>query len=406
MTAPTLKHLIGGRLVESKTTQWRDVVNPATQQVVARVPFATKEELDLAVASAQEAFQTWRFTSVPARMRVMLKFQQLLRDNIERLAQLITTEHGKTLPDADRGGRAAAWRWSSTPAASPACSSASSANNAASGVDVYTLIQPLGVVAGLTAVQLPGHAALLHVPHRRVHREHLRPEAVRAGSELRARARRAGARGRPPARRPQRGAWRRRGRDTPSATTPEIKAVSFIGSTGVGRKVYERASQAGKRCQTMMGAKNHCVILPDAVREDGAQRARRGGLRRRGPALHGDPGGGLRRRGAELDPGVRREGPHAEGRSRHRQDGGPRAPRLPVGPGARREAHPVRRGPGGEAGARRARREGRRAPRRQLRGPDRLHRREAGDGHLPRGDLRPGPLHRGGRGPRRRHRSS
>ena len=79
MNVPTLKHLIGGRLVESNTGEWRDVVNPATQQVLARVPFATREEINQAVAAAQEAFPAWRNTPVPARMRVMLRFQHLLR---------------------------------------------------------------------------------------------------------------------------------------------------------------------------------------------------------------------------------------------------------------------------------------------------------------------------------------
>ena len=265
MTVPTLKHLIGGRLVESKSTQWRDIVNPATQQVIARVPFATKEELDLAVANAQEAFQTWRFTSVPSRMRIMLKFQQLLRDNVERLAQLITNEHGKTLPDAiGEVGRG-------LEVVEHACSITSLqlgefGNNAASGVDVYTLIQPLGVVAGLTAFNFPvmlpcfmfplavstGNTFVLKPSEQD-------PSSALALAELALEA------GLPP------GVLNvvHGGADVATAICdhPGIKAVSFIGSTGVGRKVYERASQAGKRCQTMMGAKNHCVILPDAVRE-------------------------------------------------------------------------------------------------------------------------------------------
>jgi malonate-semialdehyde dehydrogenase (acetylating)/methylmalonate-semialdehyde dehydrogenase len=270
MSVPTLKHLIGGKLVESRSTQWRDVVNPATQEVVARVPFATKEELDRAVAAAQEAFVSWRQTSVPARMRVMLKFQELLRANTERLAALISREHGKTLPDAvGEVGRG-------LEVVEHACSITSLqlgefSLNAASGVDVYTLIQPLGVVAGLTAFNFPvmlpcfmfpiavstGNTFVLKPSEQD-------PSSALAVAELAQEA------GLPP------GVLNvvHGGADVATAICdhPDIKAVSFIGSTTVGRKVYERASLAGKRCQAMMGAKNHCVILGDAVK-DGALNA-------------------------------------------------------------------------------------------------------------------------------------
>ena len=97
----TIHHFIGGKPYPSKSTEWRDVTNPATQEVVARVPFATREEVELAVATARQAFQTWRSTSLGARMRVMLKLQQLIREHTTELAELITREHGKTLPDAE-----------------------------------------------------------------------------------------------------------------------------------------------------------------------------------------------------------------------------------------------------------------------------------------------------------------
>ncbi len=100
-TPVTIHHFIGGKAYLSKSTEWRDVTNPATQEVVARVPFATPEEVNLAVTSAREAFQTWRSTSLGARMRIMLKLQHLVREHLPELAQLITLEHGKTLPDAE-----------------------------------------------------------------------------------------------------------------------------------------------------------------------------------------------------------------------------------------------------------------------------------------------------------------
>src|ERR1700755_2904226 len=92
----TVKLLIGGKFVESRTKEWRDIVNPATQQVLAKVPFATQAEVDAAVASAKEAFKTWRKTPIGARARIFLKSQQLIRENMAELAAILTAEQGKT----------------------------------------------------------------------------------------------------------------------------------------------------------------------------------------------------------------------------------------------------------------------------------------------------------------------
>src|SRR5690606_15852321 len=151
---PRIPLLIGGELIQSKTKEWRDVINPATQEVVAQVPFCTREELDMAVRSAKEAFETWRNTSLSARMRIMLNLQKLVRDNTKALAKAITLEHGKTLPDAE--GEVAR----GLEVIEHACSITSLqlgeyAENAATGIDVYTLVQPLGVCAGITAFNFP-----------------------------------------------------------------------------------------------------------------------------------------------------------------------------------------------------------------------------------------------------------
>ena len=89
---PTVRLLIDGEFVESRSTVWRDIVNPATQEVLARVPFATPEEVDRAVASGKRAFQTWRKTPIGARARVFLKYQQLIRENMKALAAILTAE--------------------------------------------------------------------------------------------------------------------------------------------------------------------------------------------------------------------------------------------------------------------------------------------------------------------------
>ncbi|EGC99834.1 methylmalonate-semialdehyde dehydrogenase, partial [Burkholderia sp. TJI49] len=98
---PTVKLLIDGAFVESATSEWRDIVNPATQQVLARVPFATVAEVDAAVQAAHTAYATWKNTPIAARMRIMLKFQDLVRTNLPRIAKTLTAEQGKTIPDAE-----------------------------------------------------------------------------------------------------------------------------------------------------------------------------------------------------------------------------------------------------------------------------------------------------------------
>ncbi|HEY9572608.1 MAG TPA: CoA-acylating methylmalonate-semialdehyde dehydrogenase, partial [Pusillimonas sp.] len=262
---PRVPLLIGGELVQSKTTDWRDVINPATQEVVAKVPFATKEELALAVSNAKEAFQTWRNTSQAARTRVMLNLQSLVRENTGKIAELVSLEHGKTLPDAEgEVGRA-------LEAIEHTCSMGSLqlgeyAENAARGIDVYTISQPLGVCAGITAFNFP-----IMLP------AWMFPMAVTAGntfvlkpSEQDPRsslllAQLAQEAGLPP------GVLNviHGGPDIANGLCdhPDIKAISFIGSTHVGTEIYRRATGQGKRCQAGMGAKNHCVIMPDADRE-------------------------------------------------------------------------------------------------------------------------------------------
>ena len=96
-----VKLLIDGQWVASSTQEWRDIVNPATQQVLARVPFATTDEVNAAVAAAQRAFKTWRLTPLGARMRIMLKLQALIREHSKRIAQTLSAEQGKTIADAE-----------------------------------------------------------------------------------------------------------------------------------------------------------------------------------------------------------------------------------------------------------------------------------------------------------------
>jgi malonate-semialdehyde dehydrogenase (acetylating)/methylmalonate-semialdehyde dehydrogenase len=262
---PTVKLLINGEFVESKTKEWRDIVNPATQEVIARVPFATADEVNAAVRSAHEAFATWKNTSVGARIRIMLKLQALIRENMSRIAKTLTAEQGKTLPDAEgdvfRG----------LEVVEHACSIGSLQQggfleNVAGGVDTYTLQQPLGVCAGITPFNFPAMIPLWMFPMAIVcgNTFVLKPSeqdpmstmqlvelAVEAGIP--------------------KGVLNvvHGGKDVVDAlcTHTDIKAISFVGSTAVGTHVYNLGGQHGKRVQSMMGAKNHAVVLPDANRE-------------------------------------------------------------------------------------------------------------------------------------------
>src|SRR4249920_3487171 len=98
---PTVPLLINGEFVTSSSTQWRSVINPATQEVLARVPLATADEVAAAVAAAKAAFPAWRKTPIGTRARIFLKYQQLIRDNLKSLAAILTAEQGKTLADAE-----------------------------------------------------------------------------------------------------------------------------------------------------------------------------------------------------------------------------------------------------------------------------------------------------------------
>ncbi len=264
-TLQTVRLLIDGEWVESQSSEWHDIVNPATQQVLAKVPFATASEVDAAIAAAQRAFQTWKLTPIGARMRIMLKLQALIREHSKRIAAVLSAEQGKTIADAEgdifRG----------LEVVEHACSIGTLqmgefAENVAGGVDTYTLRQPIGVCAGITPFNFPAMIPLWMFPMAIAcgNTFVLKPSeqdplstmllvelAIEAGVPA--------------------GVLNvvHGGKDVVDAlcTHKDIKAVSFVGSTAVGTHVYDLAGRHGKRVQSMMGAKNHAVVLPDANRE-------------------------------------------------------------------------------------------------------------------------------------------
>lgn len=261
----TAKLLINGQLIESETQHWQDIVNPATQEIIGRVPFATVQEVDAAIQAAQDAFATWRQTPIQARMRIMLKLQDLIRANMKEIAKVLTAEQGKTLADAEgdiqRG----------LEVVEHACSVGTLQmgeyiEGVARGVDTYTLQQPLGVCAGITPFNFPAMIPLWMFPMAIVcgNTFVLKPSeqdplttmmlvelAIQAGVPA--------------------GVLNvvHGGKEVVDrlCTHPHIKAISFVGSTAVGTHVYNLAGQHGKRVQSMMGAKNHVVVMPDANKE-------------------------------------------------------------------------------------------------------------------------------------------
>ncbi|MDO1496581.1 CoA-acylating methylmalonate-semialdehyde dehydrogenase [Pseudomonas putida] len=262
---PTVKLLINGEFVESKTTQWREVVNPANQQVLARVPFATDKEMNAAVASAKQAFKTWRKIPIGARARIFLKYQQLIRENIKELAAILTAEQGKTLPDAE-GDVFRGLEVVEHAASIGNLQLGELANNVANGVDTYTLLQPLGVCAGITPFNFPAMIPLWMFPMAIatgntfvLKPSEQDPMVTMRLAELAMEA------GVPP------GVLNviHGGVEAVNLICdhPDIKTVSFVGSTKVGTHVYNRATANGKRAQCMMGAKNHAIVLPDANKQ-------------------------------------------------------------------------------------------------------------------------------------------
>ncbi len=257
--------LIDGQFVTSTSREGREVINPATQEVLARVPFATAEEVQRAVASAKAAFATWRKTPIGARARIFLRYQQLIREHMSELAALLTAEQGKTLADAE-GDVFRGLEVVEHAAAIGNLQLGELANNVASGVDTYTLLQPLGVCAGITPFNFPAMIPLWMFPMAIacgntfvLKPSEQDPLVTMRLAELALEA------GVPP------GVLNvvHGGPAVVDALCdhPDIKALSFVGSTRVGTHVYRRASEAGKRVQCMMGAKNHAVVMPDAPRE-------------------------------------------------------------------------------------------------------------------------------------------
>lgn len=266
VAAPTTTKLfIDGKFVESKATEWIDLHDPATNNVVTRVPKSTDAEMLSAVESAKEAYKSWSQTSILTRQQLMFKLAHLIRANMKRLAENITKEQGKTLVDAEgdvlRGLQVVEH-----------CTGISflqqgeTMPNVSKDMDTYSYYLPLGVTAGIAPFNFPAMIPLWMFPvaiscgNTSVIKPSERdPGATMILMELLQEA------GCPP------GVVNviQGAKEAVNfiCDNPDIRAVSFVGSNQAGKYIYDRAGQNGKRVQANLGAKNHGVILPDANKE-------------------------------------------------------------------------------------------------------------------------------------------
>ena len=257
--------LINGKFVQSRARESVAVVDPATQKVLARAPLTTSAEVNRAVSGAQSAFVEWRETPVSERMRVMLNFQRLLKENQKALAKIVAQDNGKTFDDA----MGDVWRGlevAEFAASVPSLMMGETVENVARGIDTFSIHQPLGVCAGICPFNFPamiplwmfplatacGNAFVLK-PSEQVPMvaEHLARLFLKAGA--------------PP------GVLQivHGGKEQVNMllTHPDIRAISFVGSVPVGRHIYRTGCENLKRVQALAGAKNHMIVMPDANRE-------------------------------------------------------------------------------------------------------------------------------------------
>jgi len=255
-------HFIGGRRVEGTSGRFADVFHPSTGDVQAQVALASAAEMRAAVENAKEAQRGWAAQNPQKRARVMMRFLELVRDEYDALAELLASEHGKTVPDA-KGDIQRGLEVVEFAIGAPHLLKGEYTDSAGTGIDVYSMRQPLGVVAGITPFNFPamiplwkcapalacGNAFILKPSERD-------PSVPMRIAELFLEA------GLPA------GVLNVVNGDKPAVDAilddQDIKAVGFVGSSAIAEYIYVRAAQTGKRAQCFGGAKNHMIVMPDA----------------------------------------------------------------------------------------------------------------------------------------------
>ena len=257
-----LTHYINGQRVSGSSGRFGDVFNPATGEVQARVPLASKEEFDAAVKIAAKVQPEWGAVNPQKRARVMMKFVDLLHRDMDKLAEVLSSEHGKTFPDAkgdvQRGLEVAEYC-----IGAPQMLKGEFTDSAGPGIDMYSMKQPLGVCGGITPFNFPamipmwmfapsvvcGNAFILKPSERD-------PSVPILLAELMEEA------GLP------KGLLQVINGDKVSVdamlANPTIQSIGFVGSTPIAEYIYGKGCANGKRVQCFGGAKNHMIVMPDA----------------------------------------------------------------------------------------------------------------------------------------------
>ncbi|TWB15428.1 malonate-semialdehyde dehydrogenase (acetylating)/methylmalonate-semialdehyde dehydrogenase [Nitrospirillum amazonense] len=257
-----LTHFINGRPVPGTSGRFGDVYDPNTGEVQARVPLASKSEVEAAIAAAEAAQPAWAATNPQRRARVLMKFVDLVNREMNSLARLLSSEHGKTIADA-KGDIQRGLEVAEFAIGIPHLLKGEYTDSAGPGIDIYSMRQPLGVVAGITPFNFPamiplwkaapaiacGNAFVLKPSERD-------PSVPLRLAELFLEA------GLPE------GVFNVVNGDKEAVDTlltdPRIQAVGFVGSSAIANYIYATAAEHGKRAQCFGGAKNHMIIMPDA----------------------------------------------------------------------------------------------------------------------------------------------
>lgn len=258
----TVSLFVGGEFCQSQSSQWIDVTNPATNEVIAKLPCATEQEMERAIRNAETVFHQWKNVAVSERARVMLRYQHLLKEHHDEIAEILSQETGKTTVDA----KGDVWRGIEVVEQAGNIASnmmGETVENVATDIDSYSLIQPLGVCCGITPFNFPAMIPLW-----------MFPLAIAAGNtfvlkpseqvpltamRLAQLFEQAGA---------PKGVLQiiHGGKEQVDYLLehPAIKAVSFVGSVNVAQYIYHTGTANNKRVQAFAGAKNHMVVMPDA----------------------------------------------------------------------------------------------------------------------------------------------
>ncbi len=258
----TLHHYIGGKKVPGESGRAGDIFNPATGQVTKQVPLASREEVGQAIGVAQAAFHAWSEVPAGRRAQIMFRFRDLIRSNMDGLAEAVSSEHGKTLEDA-RGSITRGLEVVEYACGISQLLKGEYSGSVAAGVDSWSMRQPLGVCAGITPFNFPAMVPMWMFPLAIacgntfvLKPSEKDPSCPLLLAELMTEA------GLPE------GVLNVVNGDKEAVDTlltdPRVQAVSFVGSTAIGQYIYHTGTANNKRVQALCGAKNHMLVMPDA----------------------------------------------------------------------------------------------------------------------------------------------